>query len=78
MGAHPDAAAALQPIQVDPGQIRRAQLAVARLASDAEDCAYLLDVLGLDIPDATRVPKGTRWQIPFGRDSWSKTGNPKQ
>jgi hypothetical protein len=42
--------------RVSDDQVRRARLAVAAGATDAEDCAQLLDMLGL-VPDETgQVP----------------------
>ena len=54
MGAKASAAAT-QPINITADQVRRARLTVAHFSQDAEDCARLLDVLGLDGPIVTRV-----------------------
>ncbi|MFC4002991.1 hypothetical protein ACFS2C_09845 [Prauserella oleivorans] len=42
--------------RVSDDQVRRARLAVARCASGAEDCAELLDMLGLKPDEDGRAP----------------------
>ncbi|HJQ47824.1 MAG TPA: hypothetical protein VJ870_16145 [Amycolatopsis sp.] len=42
--------------RVSDDQVRRARMAVAAGATDAEDCAQLLDMLGLLPDDEGRVP----------------------
>jgi hypothetical protein len=42
--------------RVSDGQVRRARLAVAHGATDAEDCAQLLDMLGLAPDEDGTVP----------------------
>lgn len=44
-----------EPTRISADQVRRARLAVARGAQDAEDCRLLLDMLGL-APDENGVP----------------------
>jgi hypothetical protein len=43
------------PTRISADQVRRARLAVARNARDADDCRQLLDMLGL-VPDEDGVP----------------------
>lgn len=45
----------VEPSRVSPEQVRRARVAVARNAVDAEDCRMLLDMLGL-VPGHDGVP----------------------
>ncbi|GLY70727.1 hypothetical protein [Amycolatopsis taiwanensis] len=42
--------------RISDDQVRRARLAVAASATDAEDCAQLLDMLGLVADDQGQVP----------------------
>jgi hypothetical protein len=42
--------------RVSDDQVRRARLAVARGATDVEDCAQLLDMLGLTPDDDGQAP----------------------
>jgi hypothetical protein len=44
-----------EPARISADQVRRARLAVARGAKDADDCRQLLDMLGL-IPDEEGTP----------------------
>ncbi|HYS42301.1 MAG TPA: hypothetical protein VEO01_42305 [Pseudonocardiaceae bacterium] len=44
-----------EPGRISADQVRRARLAVARNAHDAEDCRQLLDMLGL-VPDDDGTP----------------------
>ncbi|HWC80990.1 MAG TPA: hypothetical protein VG756_13615 [Pseudonocardiaceae bacterium] len=44
-----------EPARISADQVRRARLAVARNARDADDCRQLLDMLGL-APDENGVP----------------------
>ena len=53
-------AATTQPINITAEQVQRAQLTVARFSRDADDCALLLDMLGLDKPPKP-VPGSARW-----------------
>jgi hypothetical protein len=44
-----------EPGRISADQVRRARLAVARNAHDADDCRQLLDMLGL-VPDEEGTP----------------------
>lgn len=44
-----------EPSRISADQVRRARLAVARNARDADDCRQLLDMLGL-APDENGIP----------------------
>jgi len=48
-----------EPARITTEQVHRARVAVARSASDAEDCRLLLDMLGL-VPDEDGEPPVTR------------------
>jgi len=59
--ARSESVAGMTPLTIAPEQIRRAQLTVAHNARDAEDCAHLLNMLGLDAPPRP-VSNAARWQ----------------